>query len=302
MLRKSDPDVFFIHVPKCGGTTVSQSLRPHLAFPVEEMAADLGLPASQMPPHDYNLRHPELGRIKVNHIPAAILAEHFPRTWAAVEASSSFAVLRDPRDRFVSAVLQRLREYRGLGASAVSDRRVEDEAARVCEWLDGRGPFCDAEYVHFSRQADYVERQGRRVHERVFPIERLDALYDWLHERHGLPRLRPEPKRVGRRPRGWMRHVHPVASFAGRRLLGRRARAALYPLWLRSGAFENTSSGYGRIAFDAGVEAFVARHYARDGELHREALERCGEAPAATGGDRREADPPRRRRGPARSR
>lgn len=283
MLRSTEPALFFLHVPKCAGTSVGLSLEAFASFPREEMTADLGVDPATLPSWTTDLLydHPALGPIKLNHIPLAILADRFPAVWGTLSRSASFVVLREPRDRFVSGVLQRLREFEGVGASAVSDARIRDEAARACEWLAGRGPFCDVEHVHLARQSDFCEHGGRVIHARLFPLERLGALYDWLRDAHGLAIPRPEPRRVGRRPRGWLRPLHPIASAAGRHLLGRRLRGALYPLWLRSGAFVEASGGYGRIAFPDDVERFVREHYARDRALHEEALRQAGGGPEA---------------------
>lgn len=275
MLRSTRPALFFLHVPKCAGTSVGNSLEPFAGFPREEMTRDLGVDPASLPSYLHDLRydHPDLGPIKLNHLPLAALAESFPHVWATLLRSSAFVVLRDPRERFVSAVLQRLREFRGVGASAVSDAAIEAEAERVCAWLSERGgPFCDVEHIHFARQCDFVEHEGRRIPDRIFPIERLERLYTWLRAVHGLAIEAPVPERVGRRARGGLGPLHRAASAAGRTLLTPGLRRAVYPLWLRSGAFVPASGGYGRIAFGEDVEAFVRGHYARDLELHREAL------------------------------
>lgn len=279
MLRTINPPVFFIHIPKCGGTTVSSSLQPLMAFPTEEMRADMNLPGEGEPPWD--LAHPELGDIKINHLPMWAIAEYFPRTWKALTSSSSFVVVRQPRDRFVSAVLQRLREYKDIGASSVSDKAIVEEASRVCDWLAVQDRFCNDEYAHFVRQSEYCEYEGRVIHEGIFPLEMLGSLYAWLHEAHGFPLILPENQRIGRRPRGWLAPVYPVARFAGRTLMTDGLRKALYPLWLNSGVFAPTSSGYHKLNLGKDVEDFVAAYYGRDRVLYDQALQDHAPVPAA---------------------
>ena len=62
------------------------------------------------------------------HIPLSDLAAHFPEEYEKIAAYRSFAVVRDPRARFLSAIFQRLREFKHLNQSAMTERRVEEEA------------------------------------------------------------------------------------------------------------------------------------------------------------------------------
>src|ERR1700756_1678559 len=93
----NDPhEVVFVHVPKCGGT----SIRLQLA----EMDSYKGA-------FQYKGEHPDLGKIHYAHIPLQFLSAAFPDAFDKVSRYKSFALLRDPFDRFASATFQRLEEF-----------------------------------------------------------------------------------------------------------------------------------------------------------------------------------------------
>jgi hypothetical protein len=130
----------FVHVPKCAGKSICDLL------PLDEDRFEVMLrqdlegadakPIADMDPAC--MTHGALGRIHTKHLPLAVLRAHFPTLWHSLEQSRSFAMLRDPRDRFISAVFQRLREMKGRGATELDDAAVVQEAESTCEWLDQR--------------------------------------------------------------------------------------------------------------------------------------------------------------------
>ncbi len=83
-----------------------------------------------------------------------------------------FAVVRDPRARFLSAIFQRLREFKKAAQSEITADRVETEAAEVIAMLERTPERLDLEYVHFNRQVDYLDHDGERLVDEIFAIER----------------------------------------------------------------------------------------------------------------------------------
>lgn len=270
MQYSTDKSLFFIHIPKCAGLSVIAGLSKVAAYPWDDMAADLGLDraAAEALVSPFGFEHEILGRMHPAHIPTTILYAHFPALFARVQQSCSFAVLRNPRDRFLSALAQRLREFKGLGATDITPTDLRREAGAVADWLSGREIFCDLEHIHFSRQCDYVEWEGEPFVKHCFAIENLSGLNDWLTTRFGIEPANSEPKNQTRQVRKGMSMIKPVGSFIGRHVLTRPMRRLIYPLWLNSGVFRKSAEAYATIDLGSDLEAFVASYYSRDAMLH----------------------------------
>ncbi|MEP2474937.1 hypothetical protein [Roseobacter sp.] len=275
-----DHGVFFVHIPKCAGMSIRAALQDGGGSDFAPIAADLGLdPAEAMrvTERSRGFEHPALGRIHPAHLPLALLQSHMPKTWDAMTACKPFAVTRNPRDRFISAVMQRMKEFKDAGAIRADDPEVAQEARAICDWLDARDVFADIEYIHFARQIDYVEIDGTRFVPNLFPLEQLTALEHWLETTADL-RIEVTHGHIRRQPRKWARVVQPAARMLGRTLLPRPIKQALHPYWIGSAMFSNASQGYDTVDFGADVEAFIAQYYAPDAALHRAAQQAAGVA------------------------
>lgn len=268
-------NLFFLHIPKCAGLGVGKALAPFSHYPYAEMAGDLGIDLDRTAIDRLldgaGYPHPVLGRIHPAHIPLAMLEAHFPQTWTLFSRATSFALIRDPRTRFISALMQRLIEHKRIAALHVEDGILQEEAAHVCGWLDGRRLFADLEYVHFTRQIDYTHLEDVRRVARIFPLERTGAMVAWLAS-HGIA-VELKMHHARRQPQKWFKGVQPVVRFLARNGLPGPVRRAIYPLWMKSGFFDTASAHYDKRAFSPDIEAFIARYYADDAALHRQAQE-----------------------------
>jgi len=283
MLLYDKAGLAFIHVPKNGGKSIRAALDAACPINLAPTAADLGITVEQLLA-DYEsgrgVTHPVLGQVKIEHLPLVFWQEHFPRTFAAFTPLKSFVMLRDPRDRFFSAVLQRLGEYQDLKNLRADDPVVTQEALRVCEWLGAREAFCDIDHIHFTRQADYVTLRGERRVSAIFPIDATAAAAEWVGRETGLTIEVPH-EHARREPKRWSKAIQPAARFAGRHLIPGPIKRAIYPLWRGSGVFDDASKRYKAIELDSEVERFVSEYYAPDAALYREARELAGLAQKA---------------------
>ncbi|MCJ2183522.1 sulfotransferase family protein [Novosphingobium sp. 1949] len=272
MLYVEDANLAFIHIPKNAGQSVRRALGACAPLSFAAMARDLGVDearAEQMMEEPIETL-PGLGVVQPEHVPLAFLQHAFPHSFAQLRAARSFIMVRDPRDRFFSALLQRMREYGGATALRADDPAVAEEARAICRWLDGRGPFCDMPYIHFSRQVDYAEIAGERIVSALFPLERSDALTAWARATCGIE-LDITHDHARREPKAWASALQPGFRFVGRTLLPSALKKAIYPLWMNSAVFANAANRYGRIHLDAETEAFIADYYAPDAALYAEA-------------------------------
>lgn len=272
MLYFRDADIAFMHVPKNAGKSVRRALEAFGPPCTDALAADLDInkedAASVLDGQGAQL--PGLGMVKPEHLPLAIVAEHLPRTFAQIAAARSFMLVRPPRDRFFSALLQHLREFSDVTALRADDPVVASEARKVCDWLDGRGPFSDIAHIHFSRQIDYAEIDGKRIVSALFPMDRTDAVSAWIKAQTGQS-LSIAHDHARREPKVWAGALQPGFRFIGRTLLPPALKKAIYPLWMNSGMFANAAKRYETVQLAPDVEQFLADYYAPDAALYAEA-------------------------------
>jgi hypothetical protein len=254
----ADPHRFaFVHIPKCAGVSVKRPLRA--IDSTDGYFSRIG-------------DHPDLGRIHFAHITLDDLAAHFPDTYDKVAAYRSFAVVRDPHARFLSAIFQRLREFKHLNQSDLTDRRVEEEAGEVIAYLEKAQGRLDLEHVHFNRQIDYLFREDQQVVRDIFAIERMPAVVTYIAEHTEIAIEEAEKRNQSTEIRSSL--LKPVIRAA------RKPYGMLVPYavrnWLR--ARMERAGLYGRVRREAfirpggRVEGFIRSYYARDIELHAASL------------------------------
>ena len=272
MLYSEQANLVFIHVPKNAGKSIRNAFGRSAGMSWSFLASDLGVSESRAAQlMDEEVDVPGLGIVKPAHLPLPIVEARFPATWATIRSARSFVLVRPPRDRFFSALMQRLGEFAGIQGVRADDPLVCREAARVCEWLEGRGVFCDVEYIHFSRQTDYADLRGERVVSAIFPLDRIAGAAQWIEAETGL-KLDVAHDHARREPRRWVGAIQPAARFIGRRVMPSAMKKALYPLWMNSGVFSDAASRYDTIDLGEDVERFIADYYAADARLYEEAV------------------------------
>lgn len=253
----------FVHIPKCGGASVEMGLEE--AF-------------SQRRPDDVWLSgdlidHPDLGAIIPAHKPLQLMADHYPDEMALLRQVRCFAVARDPELRFVSAFQQHLRQFRRLAVDEID----HDEGARILDdcmnALNAAPIYTGGQYVHFTRQVDYVRLGDETIVGDVFALENLGDL------------ARAMSAHVGREVRfqDWInmsaKSPTPVLSLA------RQVGKALRPILPTSAyhrlrnrlelALGKPPPDYVMALFGSEtVKSFVSDFYADDAHLHAAALAR----------------------------
>ena len=150
--------VAFVHVPKCAGTSVRRQLQD--------------LDRSETP--FYGRReHDRLGPIDYAHLPLSYLESDFPEALAKLADYESFALVRDPHKRFISAIFERLALFKGVTGTTATVADAIREAGEVIDWLRHRTRFCDPSYIHFARQSDFVFLNGLEIVRNVYAVDDL---------------------------------------------------------------------------------------------------------------------------------
>lgn len=254
----SDPHRFaFVHIPKCAGVSVKQPLRA-----IDSTDGHFSRIAE----------HPELGRIHYAHITLDDLAVHFPTEYAKMTSYRSFAVVRDPRARFLSAIFQRLREFKHLNQSAMTERRVEEEAVEVIRYLETAPGRLDLEHVHFNRQVDYLYHDGQQIVRDIFPIEHMPTVIAYIAEHTGIAVGEAERKNQSTEVRaGLLRPVVRLLRQPYAALVPYAVRNRLRSRMIRAGIYGEVKRNI-FIRSGSRIEGFVRAYYTRDLDLHASRL------------------------------
>lgn len=166
IIREADNFVF-VHIPKCGGSSIAIGLTEALDPPLKN---EIRYDGSKLDKID------GLGTYMDAHKPLWMLKDYFPEELASYRRCECFCVVRDPHKRFASAVQQYLREFENKNIADMP----QDEVVRILDTLMARlsnsPSYMGGEYVHFIAQNDYVCLGDERIVKNVYPLEELDAM------------------------------------------------------------------------------------------------------------------------------
>lgn len=165
----------FIHIPKCAGTTV----RSRLQLFDEAGGAFASVVGD----------HAALGTIDYTHIPLSILEQYFPNEYAKVCSYQSFALVRNPFDRFASALSQHLRMYGKAQIQNLSITEIKREIHKSIDVLSKYrepGTFLPYRYIHFQRQSDYIYSHQVCVVKHLFLTSQISDMLAEIERNCGL--------------------------------------------------------------------------------------------------------------------
>lgn len=246
----------FIHIPKCAGTSVRAAVLPY---------------------HDADERflrtveqHPQFGPIDFRHLPLPLLRELDPEVFEKLRVYDSYALLRDPFQRFRSALAQRAKMYLGKEFAQLNKSELRTEIERVQEYLLSCPAVIRPEFIHFTRQSDFVQIDGKRLVQNIFPVEHLDRFACALARHIGADTLSvghankttvfryPQLKQVAQSSSALARRVLPGSVHE---TLRRSARKVL----MKPGGSADAS-----VFEEAQVRDFITSYYKADIALYQE--------------------------------
>ncbi|WP_171239020.1 sulfotransferase family 2 domain-containing protein [Ruegeria sp. HKCCA5763] len=248
----------FIHVPKCAGTSVRASVLPY------HDADERFLKTVE--------RHPELGEIDFRHLPLHLLRDLDPDAFEKLKLYDSYALLRDPFQRFRSSLAQRAKMYLGKEFAQLEPKEIREEIDKVISYLNSAPEVIASNFIHFARQSDFVQMDGVRLVRNLYPVERLDLFGMELGQHLGVERLEfghANRTMTFRYPQ--MKHIMRQGSALVRRVLPQPAHEMLRGTARR--LLMEPDDPETLPEFDDGhVRDFVTSYYADDIAMHREVL------------------------------
>lgn len=246
----------FIHVPKCAGTSVRAAVLPY------HDADERFLKTVE--------RHPDLGEIDFRHLPLYLLRDLDPEAFEKLKLYDSYALLRDPFQRFRSAMAQRAKMYLGSEFAQLGESELRAEFGRVQDYLLSDPRVVAPEFIHFTRQSDFVQIGRDRLVRNLFPVERLDLLAQTLAQHIGADTLQighANKTQVFRNPR--LKHIARTGSGLARRVLPGSLHETLRrsARWVLMKPVATT----GQLIFDeVEMQKFIASYYSADIALYKE--------------------------------
>jgi hypothetical protein len=248
----------FVHVPKCAGMAVRDQLST-----LDGDKVVLGNPGL----------HETLGPIDYGHIPLWKLREHFPERYRCVVDYRAYALVRNPLDRFGSALRQTIWSYEKRPMTLIPPDELRARTLQILDEVAAELDDPSPRLIFFARQRDFVFDGDKRIVDRVYPVETLAAFFEDIRALTGV-RLDPEHRsnqNVDLRFKAIGRLAYNVNDILYR-ALPKRAHHAIKSVALRTLARKGSAARASGVLDMPEVQDFVAIHYAEDAALHRHAL------------------------------
>ena len=253
----------FVHIPKCGGTSIRNVLEKYNRWPHKYIPE-----VRETPIH---------GIIDHAHIPLFTLREIYPESFEQVCSFESFALVRNPFDRFFSSVQQKmrmdmLRSNLNLGPFTKTEiaREIQEVVAYLSTFPDSPHQL-PHNYIHFQRQVDFIFLENVQLVKNVFCLDQLDVFFSTIEKKTGISEnciTKSYPNLIKNQSRQYKNNTYKWIDQATK---GCRIRFKKYLPVRFNGLFRNitelkTSNVYANY-LNPSLRNFIASYYKEDIEL-----------------------------------
>lgn len=154
----------FIHIPKCAGSSIRIMLQDTELMESAEFYWGVA-------------PHAALGMVDYAHIPLFALRKYFEGIFEKVERYQSFALIRDPFERFRSSISQRAQAFGEKSFRELDSVEIDAEVRHVIDYLSAKDNDLEVlppEYIHFQRQVDFLYLDGKRIVDVLLPVDAIE--------------------------------------------------------------------------------------------------------------------------------
>jgi hypothetical protein len=213
--------------------------------------------------------HPELGRVDLSHLSLATVREFFPQEFDKLRNYGSFAIVRNPYTRFLSAVLQHLQEFERVTYDAFHAEWVASRVSRIADRL-AAGEGARPEFVHFTRQSAFVVVDGERIVQNLFVFENMAPLASTLRKTYGIGLNLSEQLNKSLVPdRAPLQLMRRTVGPGYRRVIPQSIRSRVNRAMAAVRVINTQDALYDELLAKPGIRSFIDDYYARDIALHR---------------------------------
>jgi len=177
--------ICFVHIPKCGGTTIRKMLSP---------IADAYM--SEEEKKQFEKIHSDIA-----HWPLSLIEKHTAHLYNAILNYTSYAIVRDPYERFISSFSQRMGMFYKKQLRDMQKEEIKEGLQHVITYLttnSGCHAILNPEYIHFQRQTDYIFNHQKQIIKHVYPLEKIDELINTLTQKIGNNRISCEKNHLNK--------------------------------------------------------------------------------------------------------
>ncbi len=258
MIISDEYKFVFVHIPKCAGSSVkaaNQNIDNRFAYPPIE-------------------DHETLGTLHTTHLPLWCLREYFPDAFKSLLEYRSFAVTRDPMERFGSAVMQRCREFLKFANADITPDVLVSTARDVIDHWTTNPKSVDHQFVHFTPQSQYIRLDGETIVDHVDLPGQFTRLNKFLAA-NGLNEISEASRKnasVEPRNSALRAILNPLRPIY-RAILPADLKTKLWLKLIDKGVYGPIEDGYAPLRDDKFIFGFINDFYAEDFEIYQKALD-----------------------------
>jgi hypothetical protein len=246
----------FLHIPKNGGISIHSQLSK-----INDRNARYSFHTEYLG---------DLERVQMCHLPLRAIRDFFPEDFEIISGGNSFAILRDPTERFKSALAQRIKDSK-KSIDKMSQNEIAQDVDKVINALSREPEVPSYEFCHFIRQSDFVSIDGQRIVQNLFPIEFFDMARERISQASGvsIPSNVKNKRRVLKNTAGV--RVVRRAWQGVKPLLSKRQRDMLWHM--SYGVVSESLEAKEIDVLDSQyVRDFITSYYSNDDKLHKATL------------------------------